>query len=172
MLHTDLSPVTSHHPDDTESGANAWSVAAASRGDLDALAPLFDAYRQFYDQPADLKRAREYLGARLSAGEAVIFICKDAAGGAAGFTLLYPTFCSVAAAPVFVLYDLFVAPGNRRMGVATALLACAQSFALDKGAAWLKLETAIDNHPAQALYEGMGWVRDDEFYTYHFSADG
>ena len=164
--------MTSHHHDDTEPGASAWSVTTASRGDLDALAPLFDAYRQFYDQPADLKRAREYLDARLSASEAMIFICKDAAGDAAGFTLLYPTFCSVAAAPVFVLYDLFVAPGNRRMGVATALLTCAQSFALDKGAAWLKLETAIDNHPAQALYESMGWVRDDEFYTYHFSADG
>jgi len=59
MVQTNLSSVTSHHRDDTAPGAPAWSVTAASRGDLDALAPLFDAYRQFYDQPADIERARD-----------------------------------------------------------------------------------------------------------------
>jgi len=26
--------------------------------------------------------------------------------------------------------------------------------------------TAIDNRPGQALYESLGWVRDEEFYHY------
>ena len=36
----------------------------ASLADLDALAPLMDAYRQFYEQAPDLARARAYLARR------------------------------------------------------------------------------------------------------------
>ena len=42
----------------------------------------------------------------------------------------------------------------------------ARSFAQDNGAAGMALSTAVDNGPAQALYESLGWVRDEEFYTY------
>ena len=70
-----------------------------------------------------------------------------------------------------MLYDLYVAKAARRRGVATALMSRAQSFAMEQGAAWLKLETAIDNAPGQALYEKMGWERDEAFYTYHYSSD-
>ena len=33
----------------------------ASLNDLDAIAPLFDAYRQFYEQPADLESVRKVI---------------------------------------------------------------------------------------------------------------
>ncbi len=35
--------------------------ARDDRADLAALAPLFDAHRQFYERPADLAGARAYL---------------------------------------------------------------------------------------------------------------
>jgi len=44
----------------------------AGLGDLDLLAPLFDAYRQFYERPSDPKVARDYLAKRLARGEAVV----------------------------------------------------------------------------------------------------
>lgn len=140
---------------------------------LNALSELFDQYRQFYQQPADLERARTFLAARLQANESIVFVAGltgqctgEPAGDLAGFTQLYPTFCSVAAAPYFVLYDLYVAPSARRKGVAEALLTQAAAFARAQGADRLELATAIDNTQAQALYEKLGWALDESFFHY------
>jgi len=85
---------------------------------------------------------------------------------ALGFTQLYATFCSVEAAPILVLYDLFVDAEYRRLGVGKALMNRAQAHAIDSGAARIDLETAIDNINAQQLYEALGYVRETEFYKY------
>ena len=82
----------------------------ATLADLDLIAPLFNAYRQFYDQPADLDLARRYLNDRMGSGESAVLLALDAAGQAIGFCQLYPTFCSVEARPIYSLYDLFVVP--------------------------------------------------------------
>ena len=65
-----------------------------------------------------------------------------------------------------MLYDLFVATGARRRGVARLLMERAQQFAAETGAVRLELQTARTNRPAQALYESLGWIRDEQFYTY------
>lgn len=140
-------------------------VRRAGRDDLDLVAPLFDAYRRFYQQPGDLPRARAYLADRLTRNEAVIFLAV-AGGGAVGFTLLYPTFSSVSAAPIFTLADLFVDPAARGGGIGRALLDAARRHAEDAGAHHLQLETARTNTAAQRLYESTGWKRDDVFLTY------
>ena len=90
---------------------------------------------------------------------------------ALGFTQLYPTFCSVAASNVWVLYDLFVAPEARRKGVARALMDAGTELGKKSGAAWLKLETAHTNIPGQTLYESQGWHKDEEFLTYFLALD-
>lgn len=141
-------------------------IRRAALGDLERIAPLFDAYRQFYDMPADLALAREYLRARLSASESVIFLAEDPAGSTLGFCQLYPTFCSVLARRQFVLYDLFVAPEARRTGSGQALLSAAEQYARQQGAARLELQTARTNTGAQALYEKSGWIRDEVFFVY------
>ena len=76
--------------------------------DLERVAPLFDQYRRFYDQPADLELARDFLSQRLERSESVILV----------------------------------------------------------GAVRLELATARTNHIAQALYEALGWVRNEEFHRY------
>jgi ribosomal protein S18 acetylase RimI-like enzyme len=68
--------------------------------------------------------------------------------------------------PLWVLYDIYVKPTSRRQGVAHALMERAQDFARASGAAGMMLATAISNKPAQALYESLGWVRDEDFYYY------
>ena len=65
------------------------AIARATLDDLDAVEPLFDAYRRFYDQPSDEARAREFLDARLRANESVILLATDG-DRAIGFTQLYP----------------------------------------------------------------------------------
>jgi len=67
-------------------------VRRASVADLDRIAPLFDAYRQFYGQAQDLALAREFLRERLEQDQSIIFLAIDVAGPAIGFTQLFPSF--------------------------------------------------------------------------------
>jgi len=147
------------------------AIRHAGIDDLDALAPLFDAYRRFYEQPGDVALASAFLHERLERGESTILVAEDA-GGLLGFCQLYPTWCSVAAARIFVLYDLFVAADARRGGVGRALMLAAQAFGRAAGAARLDLSTARTNAKAQALYESLGWQRDDVFLTYNLALAG
>jgi ribosomal protein S18 acetylase RimI-like enzyme len=134
-------------------------TSRASLEDLDALTTLFDGYRVFYKQPSDLVLAHAFIAERLQRGESVIFIARDSGNHEAlGFTQLYPMFSSVSARRIWVLNDLFVVPAARKRGVARALMDCARDFATEAGALRLILETAEDNHAAQALYESLGYV--------------
>jgi ribosomal protein S18 acetylase RimI-like enzyme len=142
------------------------TIRRATPDDLDALAPLFDAYRQFYGQPPDAETARTFLAERMRRAESVVLLALGPDGRVTGFAQLYPTFCSVAAGHIFILYDLFVAPAHRRSGVGAALLSAAADIARREQAVRLELSTAVTNHAAQALYEGAGWRRVDEFQVY------
>jgi hypothetical protein len=46
-------------------------VRRASLADLDEIVPLFDAYRQFYGQPAALDLARTFIRERLQQNQSV-----------------------------------------------------------------------------------------------------
>lgn len=142
------------------------AVTRTTLADLDAAAPLFDAYRVFYGKPPDPALARAFLQERLSNDESVIFLARDADGSALGFTQLYPCFSSVSARRLWILNDLFVSAAARRRGVARALLEQARRHGLQTGVVRLTLQTAQDNAPAQALYESLGWARQDGMYEY------
>jgi ribosomal protein S18 acetylase RimI-like enzyme len=157
--------VANYHPPMT-----ALTLRRATLADLDTLAPLFDAYRRFYEQPGDVALASGYLHARLERAESVIFVAR-AEGADVGFCQLYPTWCSVAAARIFVLYDLFVEADARRAGIGRALMLEAQAFARAAGAVRIDLTTARTNARAQALYESLGWRRDDVYLTYNLGLE-
>lgn len=142
------------------------TVRFASLADLDALAPLFNSYRQFYRQADDLGVAREFLAARLGASESTVLLAENEAGEALGFIQLYPTFCSLAAQPFFILSDLFVAESARRGGVGRTLMTSAAAFAAEQGAVRMELNTQLTNTKAQALYESLGWQKNTEFFFY------
>lgn len=143
-------------------------IRRALLSDLDAIVPLFDAYRQFYRQPSDPERAREFLRERLEKQESVIFLAFDG-DVAVGFTQLYPSFSSGSLARIFVLNDLFVAPKARRLGVGAALLRAAAEFGRQTGAVRLTLSTELTNSTAQSLYERSGWTRDTVFCVYQLA---
>ena len=129
------------------------------------VAPLFDAYRQFYRQPSDLAGAAAFLRERIERKESVVFLAV-LDGAAAGFTQLYPCFSSTSMKRLWILNDLYVVPEARRHGLAKALMERARQLALETSAESLALETAVDNHNAQRLYEQLGWIRDEEFFRY------
>ena len=138
----------------------------AGLDDLDALVPLFDAYRRFYGQASDVAGARAFLADRFKRGESVIFLAV-VDGAIVGFTQLYPSFSSVSMKRLWVLNDLFVTPDARKSGAGRALLERAERWAAETGAKGLTLSTQITNLGAQRLYEACGWTKDDEFLHYH-----
>ncbi|MEO8632717.1 MAG: GNAT family N-acetyltransferase [Chloroflexota bacterium] len=121
-------------------------VKRAAIAGLDAVAPLFDAYRQFYGQRSDVAAARDFLGERLRREESLML-------------------SSVSVRRLWILNDLFVRPGVRRGGVGRRLLERAREWAVETGAKGLTLATAVDNAAARSLYESCGW-RQDEFRHY------
>ena len=145
---------------------NTVKIVRATIKHLALIIPLFDAYRQFYKQRSDAAGARRFLQQRLKRKESVVFLAMDGRK-AVGFVQLYPSFDSVTMRRVWILYDLFVVPAARRSGMAKLLMEHARQFALKTKAKRLILETAIDNRPAQKLYEQLGWRRDTAFYRYY-----
>lgn len=145
---------------------NAVKTRHATAADFEAAAALFDGYRQFYQQPADLALARRFLTERFERRESVLIVAENDRGALIGFTQLYPTFCSVRAAHTFVLYDLFVTPAARGTGAGRALMLAAETHARKAGAARMELSTARTNLIGQSLYESLGWQRDITFLVY------
>ena len=137
----------------------------AELDDLDALVPLFDAYRRFYAQQADRDGARTFLADRLKRGESVIFLAV-ADSVVVGFTQLYPSFSSVSMKRSWILNDLFVAAEARGSGTGGALVERAERWAAETGAKGLTLATHMTNVTARRLYEACGWTKDEEFFHY------
>lgn len=145
------------------------TIRRATPADIDRVAPLFDAYRRFYQQPGDLERARTFLRDRLERDESVILVA-ERDGAAVGFAQLYLMFSSVRTARLWILNDLYVDESARRGGVARTLLDAAADFARRQGAAGLMLETTRDNGPARALYRAAGWHEDaSQWYSLSFA---
>lgn len=142
-------------------------VQIATINELDAVAELFDLYRQFYEQPADISLAKKFIGSRIENNESIIFMAQNEHGTAVGFCQLYPSFCSVIAAPIYVLYDLFVVSSHRGSGAGRMLLLAAENYARRAGVSRLDLTTAKTNHIAQSLYESLGWEQDQIFIAYN-----
>ncbi|MFZ6048419.1 GNAT family N-acetyltransferase [Pseudomonas sp. CR3202] len=144
-------------------------VHAVTFADLDDLAALFCGYLEFYQVPRPLDEVRAFLERRLEQGDSTLFIARDDAGTALGFTQLYPFLSSLALAPAWLLSDLYVVPTVRRRGVGEALMNAARAHAERSGACGIQLETAKTNLAGQALYERLGYKQDDLFYTYWLS---
>lgn len=147
---------------------NQFNVIQANSTHIEVIAPLFNSYRQFYGQTADLIQVRDFLYDRFIKEDSVILIAviQHNTFDCLGFTQLYPSFSSVAMQRIWILNDLFVLPEFRNQGIGTALLYAAKGFAIHTKAKRLTLATAIDNYAAQKLYEKAGYTKDETFYHY------
>ena len=143
------------------------TIRLATIEDLSQLAQLFDAYRQFYEQVPDVALANTFIADLINKQESAIFVAENTEKQLIGFCQIYPSFCSVIAAKIGVLYDLFIDTNTRKTGAGRSLMLAAHDYAAKNDMARLDLSTAKDNFKAQALYESLGWVRDEVFYVYN-----
>jgi GNAT superfamily N-acetyltransferase len=146
---------------------NRIQIRRAHIHDLGLISPLFDLYRQFYEQVSNLAMVENFLAQRLQHNESVIFLAFDG-DAAVGFTQLYPGFSSVSMARTFLLNDLYVVASHRRLGVGALLLKAAVTHAQSAQAVRMSLTTNVANKTAQAVYEAQGWEREQAFLTYNF----
>ena len=148
---------------------STFKTRQANINDIEKVAVLFDAYRQFYEQEPNLEFAARFIGDRLNNNESIIFLVEDESQNALGFCQIYPSFCSVIAAPIYTLSDLFVSPKARKSGAGKLLLEQARQHAQSNSIPRMDLTTAKTNLTAQSLYESLGWVRDEIYYAYNKS---
>jgi ribosomal protein S18 acetylase RimI-like enzyme len=146
-------------------------IRRAHPADAGRLAPLFEAYRGFYGRDTEVAAAGAFIRDRLQQKESVIFLA-ESGDRLVGFVQLYPSFDSVEIGSIWILHDLFVTPEARRKGAALGLMAAARRLAESTGACGISLATAMDNTGAQALYEGLGYIRDHRFYHYFLTLQG
>ncbi|MGO0062718.1 N-acetyltransferase family protein [Brevibacillus fluminis] len=140
-------------------------IRRATVADLDGLAPLFDQYRMFGNQPSDVEAARNFLFERITNDESVIFIGVED-GRYLGFTQLYPSFSSLFIKRLWILNDLFVTAESRGKGLGKLLLDAAVQLAVETNAKGVKLQTDVNNVGAQRFYETNGWTRDQRHFYY------
>ncbi len=150
-------------------GDRRVDIVRANENDLKQVAVLLDQYRQFYKQLSNVEGAYHFLAERYGKQESILFVAKEDEQYL-GFVQLYPTFSSVSMKDAFILNDLFVIEDSRQIGIGKQLMEKAFSFANDKGARFISLETATSNTKAQQLYEKMGMTIDSstQHYIYYW----
>ncbi|MFC0336868.1 Ribosomal protein S18 acetylase RimI [Kushneria avicenniae] len=141
------------------------TVRPATLPDLEALTPLLDGYRVFYQQASDEAACRAFLQKRLEQGDSHLLV-HDAGHGLEGFVQLYPLLSTVGLASRWLLNDLFVAPKARGRGIGQALMQAAADVARAHNVPSLMLRTQTHNDAAKALYESLGWQKNGDFDTY------
>ncbi|MCH9695351.1 MAG: GNAT family N-acetyltransferase [Gammaproteobacteria bacterium] len=146
------------------------NITRADQSHVTGVARLFDLYRQFYECDADLPLATRYISERIENDESVIFVA-TVGDTTQGFVQLYPSFCSVEAIRILVLYDLFVDVAGRNKGIGARLMNRATEYARESGAVRLDLLTEKSNHAGQHLYEKLGYkIVNEEFLAYSLYA--
>lgn len=141
-------------------------IVKANQQHITGVSGLFNLYRQFYQCESDLPLATRFISDRLANQESDIFIAHDNEV-MVGFVQLYPSFCSLEAHRIYILYDLYVDEKHRKAGTGTRLMEAAHKWAAENEAVRVDLLTAHSNHAAQHLYEKLGYRKVlGDFYAY------
>jgi GNAT superfamily N-acetyltransferase len=134
------------------------AIRTVTGADLDDLLVLVRDYCEFYEvSPAD-DDLRAISRALIDdpEGEGIQLIARDAEGHAVGFATVYWSWSTLAACPIGIMYDLFVAESARGEGLAEQLIDACRAYCSRRGAKQLTWQTALDNHRAQAVYDRVG----------------
>lgn len=131
-------------------------VTVGAPGLADA-ATLFDAYRIHYGSATAPDRAAAWLRTHLAADRLLVWVARDDPDTPVGIVIVAPSPASIALGMNWGIRDLYVTPRARRRGVAAALLRRVLDEAYAAGASRVALQTEIDNTPARALYQRLGF---------------
>lgn len=143
----------------------ALLIRTATTADLDAVVPLFDAYRQFFTKEPDIDVSRRFLGERLKLGESVVLAAFEGAA-CAGFLQLYPLFSSWYCKRQWFLSDLYVAREFRDRGIGKLMVRACIDFAKESGARAILVELPFSEPHLVRFYGELGFTKDEVFDLY------
>ncbi len=138
------------------------TITRATAEDVDAVAPLFDAYRAFFTRGDRLSESRRFLEERIASDESVLFVARDGKD-AVGFIQLYPLWSSWYCRRIWFLSDLYVSEGARRRGIGRNLVERAIELARETDAASVMVELPRREPHLEEFYRRLGFMRDDVF---------
>ncbi len=142
------------------------SIIPVTEANLDMVLHLIAAYQTFYHVTPDTERNRAHFGALATTPAlGAQWVATTHIGQAVGFVTAYRTLSSVSAAKRCLLNDLYVTPDQRGTGVGRQLILHCTHWALAEGYPGVYWQTALDNHPAQKLYDALPTSR-EAWYTY------
>jgi ribosomal protein S18 acetylase RimI-like enzyme len=141
------------------------TIRKTTPGDLDAIAPLFDAYREFFTKAPDLDVSRRFLGERLERGESIVLAAFEGTAPA-GFLQLYPLFSSWYAQRQWFLSDLYVNPAFRERGIGKRLVTAAIEFAQQTSSRAILVELPYSEPHLTRFYSRLGFEKDAVFELY------
>ncbi|MGZ3496929.1 MAG: GNAT family N-acetyltransferase [Vulcanimicrobiaceae bacterium] len=148
-----------------------FSIVRATSSHAAHVAPLFDAYRQFFTEKSDLQRSTEFISERLHNQDSVVFLALDGDEGV-GFIQLYPLFSSWYAKRIWFLSDLYVTPDARRNAVGRALVQRVVDHANETGASSVMVELPFSEPHLQRFYGAFGFEKDEVFDLYRLKTAG
>ena len=143
-------------------------IRKAGEKDIDELAELFNDYRVFYKKEPNFDAGKKFISERIANNESQIFVAENDKGELVGFVQLYPLFSSTRMKRLWLLNDLFVAPGFRGKGVSVSLLDQCKELCRQSGSCGMILETAKENVEANKLYAKTGFVPDAHHNYYEW----
>ncbi len=146
-------------------------IRKALTDDVPLLALLFEAYREFYQQPPDPEAAVVFLQERIAGRESEIFVAENERGELVGFVQLYPLFSSTRMKRLWLLNDLYVSPAQRGKGISVMLIDAAKDLCRQTGSAGMLLETAKTNDIGNQLYPRTGFTLDSEHNYYSWEVE-
>jgi ribosomal protein S18 acetylase RimI-like enzyme len=135
------------------------SAGAADASDAGRLLHEFNASVGAPTPGAEAMAAR--VRELLDAGEIIVLLAGDGPDGVLVMRLRPSLWESGLDA---YLEELYVAPAARRRGLGRSLVRTAMEQARAAGAVRMDLGTGMDDHPARALYESLGFVCDRELW--------
>jgi GNAT superfamily N-acetyltransferase len=128
-------------------------VEPLEEADYERVLPLIAGYQRFYRARPDDERNRVFFRRFLAPSDDGLLLAAWQGDQIVGFATLYWTFSSTHAAEAALMNDLFVAEGHRGEGIGLALIEASVAAARHRGMRHLEWFTALDNEPAQRLYD-------------------
>jgi len=137
---------------------NGVTIAPASEADIpeliDLLAVLFSIEQDF---SPDTDKQRRGLAALLASPTGHIAIARDTTSRAVGMATAQLLISTAEGAPSAWIEDVVVQEDFRGKGLGRALLDAVLDWARNQGAVRAQLLADLDNAPALAFYERVGW---------------
>lgn len=137
---------------------NGVSIAPACEADIpeliELLAVLFAIEQDFSPDPDKQRRG---LAALLASPTGHIAIARDATARAVGMATVQLVISTAEGAPSAWIEDVVVREDFRARGLGRTLLDAVLAWARTQGAVRAQLLADLDNAPALAFYERVGW---------------